>query len=149
MTPRVVLWPDPPPMETGAPIPVMRFSSDSLVVAYACRNPEFPGWESGADPSHPGFDVWCAVLRFEGVAWHHFGAPGNEALPTHPLYSAGMSYYGFWEVLDSLRVRPGSALHHWIVTFHDETLEVVAASASVVSRREEGEGTRAIALKYA
>jgi len=89
------------------------------------------------------------VLRLSGVAWYHFGAPTDEAVATHPLYAVGLGFYGFWEVLDSPRVPHGGALRHWVITFHDETLEVVAASASVVSRREEGEDTHAGALKYA
>ena len=149
MAARVIPWPDPPPMSTGAPLPVVRSLADSLIVVYVCRNPEFPGWDSGAEPSHLGFDIWSAVLRFDGVTWHQFGAPNDEALPTHPLYAVGLGYYGFWEVLDSPRVPVGSALRHWAVTFHDETLEVVAASAFVVSRRDEGEDTHAVALKYA
>lgn len=136
-------------MQTGAPMPVVQRTGDSLVVAYACSNPEFPGWGGSADADHPGFDIWCAVLRFDGVVWYHFGGPSDERLHLHPLFTVGLSYYGFWEVLESSRVPAGSALQHWIVTFHDETLEVVAASASIVSRREEGENTHAAALKYA
>src|SRR5262249_17940784 len=149
MSTHVVKWPEPPPMQAGAPLPVVERTGDSLVVAYVCHNPEFPGWESGADPDHPGFDIWSAVLRFEGVAWHHFGGPSEHTLPSHPLFAVGLGYYGFWEVHDSSRVPAGSALHHWIATFHDETLEVVAASASVVSSRVEGEDTHAIARQYA
>jgi len=149
MSTRVVPWPDPPKMEVGSPCPVVRCLPGSLLVAYVCSNPEFPGWDRGADPDHPGFDIWSAVVRFDGVTWHHFGAPGDEALRTHPLYDVGLGFYGFWEVLDSPRMPAGSALHHWVVTFHDETLEVVAASAFVVSRRDEGEDTRAVVLKYA
>ena len=122
MSTRVVPWSDPPPMETGAPLPVVQRLGDSLVVAYVCHNPEFPGWDSGADPSHRGFDIWSAVLRFGGVVWHHFGTPNDEALATHPLYPVGLGFYGFWTVLDSPRVPDGSELRHWIVTFHDETL---------------------------
>ena len=138
MSTRVVSWPDPPPMETDAPLPVVQQVGESLVVAYVCRNPDFPGWDSGADPSHHGFDIWSAVLRFSGVAWHHFGAPSDEALATHPLYPVGLDFYGFWEVLDSPRVSEGSTLRigsshfttrHWRlsphphVSFHDERRE--------------------------
>jgi hypothetical protein len=149
MSTRVIPWPDPPEMNAGAPLPVIHRVSDSLLVAYVCRNPQFPGWDSGVDPDHPGFDIWSAVLRFDGVAWHHFGAPNDEVLSTHPLHSIGLGFYGFWEVLDSPRVSKDRPLRHWVVTFHDETLEVVAASAVVVSRRDEGEDTHTIALKYA
>jgi hypothetical protein len=122
-------------METGAPMPCVQRAKESLHVTYVCRNPDFPGWESGAPHNHSGFDVYRAVLRFEGATWHHFGSPSDERLHTHPLYPVGLRWYDFWEVLESPRVPPGSPLRHWIITFHDETLEVVAASASVVSRR--------------
>src|SRR4051812_26373353 len=92
MSTRVIPWSGPPPMETGAPLPVAERSGESLVVAYVCRNPEFPGWASGADLSHRGFDIWNAVLRFSGVAWHHFGAPNDEELATHPLYAVGLGF---------------------------------------------------------
>jgi len=149
MSTRVISWSDPPAMSVGAPLPVIRRVADSLIVAYICSNPEFPGWDSGAAPEHSGFDVWSAVLRFDGVAWHHFGAPNDERLHSHPLYPLGLGCYGFWEVLDSPRVPAASVLRHWIATFHDETLEVVAASASVISRRVDGEETHEIIRQYA
>ena len=148
MSTRVISWSDPPAMEVGAPMPVIRSVADLLVVAYICRDPEFPGWDGVAAPERPGLDVWSAVLRFDGVAWHHFGAPNDEGLHSHPLYPVGLGFYGFCEVLDSPRVPDGSALRHWIATFHDETLEVVAASASIIARRVDGEETHEIVRQY-
>jgi len=134
-------WKGPPPMDTGAPLPAIRKKDDQLWVAYVCRNPDFPGWNRGAPPEHPGFDVWTALLRFDGVSDYHFGAPSDERLHTHPLYAAGLSFYGFYEARGTSRLAGTQGKKHWIVTFHDETLEVIADSAHVVSSKIEGEDT--------
>ena len=143
----VIPWKAPPFMMTGTPFPVIRIFGDSLIVAYVCHNPQFPGWDSGATVEHPCFDVYSAVLRYERVAWHHFGAPNHHSIPTHPLYADGLRSHGFWEVLDS--PREVSGLHHWIATFHEQTLEVVAESAHIVTDRHEGEDTQNIITQYA
>jgi hypothetical protein len=84
-----------------------------------------------------------AVVRFCDVLQHTFGYPNDEALQGHPLYAFGLEFYCFNEIHSSPTVRelasrneslfPGSAKHylkynHWVVTFHDETLEVIAKS---------------------
>jgi hypothetical protein len=130
-------------MSVGAPLPAVRKDGDRLWVAYVCRNPEFPGWGSGAPPEHPGYDVWSAVLRFDGVADYHFGAPNDEGLASHPLYAVGVRWYRFYEVRGSSRLGGRNEKKHWVVTFHDETLEVIADSAHVVSARIDGEDTHA------
>lgn len=143
MTASVHEWLDPPPMETGAPLPAIRKEGDRLWVAYVCRNPDFPGWGSGAGPEHPGFDIYSALLRFDGVTDYHFGAPNDERLHTHPLYSAGLKWYGFYEARETERLAGTKHKKHWIITFHDETLEVIADSAHIVSDRIDGEDTDA------
>jgi len=130
-------------MDTGAPLPAIRKEGDCLWVAYVCRNPEFPGWDSGAAAQHPGFAIYCALLRFDGVTDYHFGAPNDERLHAHPLYPVGLSFYGFYEAHGTSRLAERKGKKHWIITFHDETLEVVADSAHVVSSRIEGEDTHA------
>jgi hypothetical protein len=145
--PNVIPWKTPPQMDVGAPLPSIKIYGESLFVCYVCHNLQFPGWDKGATVDHPGFDIYSAVLRFDGVTWHHFGAPGDEGLHAHPLYSFGLRPYGFWEVLDSPQKTDGK--RYWIATFHDQTLEVVAESARVVTERHDGEETHETVLKYA
>jgi hypothetical protein len=81
------------------------------------------------------------VLRFPRCSIAKFGYPNDEALPGHPLYPKGLSYCGLFEVLDSswtvalaeqnLVSFPDSGPswiggRHFIVTFHDSTLECIA-----------------------
>lgn len=136
-------------MDAGAPLPAIRKEGDRLWVAYVCRNPDFPGWDSGAPPEHPGFNVWSALLRFDGVSEYHFGPPSDERLHTHPLYGAGLRSYGFYEARGTSRLAATNEKKHWIITFHDEILEVVASSAHVVLSKIEGEDTHAALQKKA
>ncbi len=139
---RLIRWDEPPPMDVGAPMPVVCEREQRLLVAYVCSNPGFPGWDSGASPDHPGFDVYSAVLGFEGVERFSLGPPSDESLHKHPLYSFGLQAYGFYEVSgdDESTV----AWRRWIITFHDETLDVSAKDARVLHHRVEGEDTEAI-----
>mgnify|MGYP007133534720 CR=1 FL=1 len=122
-------------METGAPLPEIEELGDFLRCSYICTNPDFPGWDSGESPDHPGFDEYCAVLEFEGVTSYKFGAPNDEGLYEHPLHNLGVGFYGFYKLTSSpeLELLPDHYL--WVATFHDETLQVVARSLKILSRR--------------
>ena len=132
--PRVVEWTEPPQMDTGAPLPAVERVGDDLLIAYICAG------SSGPDHS--------AVVRFSAVTSQHLGHPNDEALWQHRLYDSGLSHYAFWEVVDSPDIPVGSSQRQWIVTFHDETLEVIAASATVVARDVPGTDTSEIARRY-
>jgi len=122
-------WFEPPPMDPGAPLPSVRMVGNRLWVAYLRRAPD---------------EATGALLRFDGVADYHFGTPNDERLHTHPLYAAGLGFYGFYEAHGSSRLVGREGKRHWIVTFHDETLEVVADEVFVSSEKIEGEDTRAM-----
>ena len=70
-----------------------------------------------------------------------FGYPNDEALPGHPLYPKGLTFYGIFEVRDSSWSRAlaeqnlvsfpnpspsATSGRHFVVTFHDSTLECIA-----------------------
>ena len=123
-------------MDVGAPEPAVYESGDTGWVAYRCNNPDFPGWDSGASPNHPGFDEFCAVVRFIGVESMTLGPPSDERLHEHTLFDLGLEPYAFHVVEDSDEATPGET-SHWIITFHDETLEVIAEDADVAEPRVE------------
>ena len=132
--PRVVEWSEPPQMCTGVPLPVVERVGSDLVVVYICGGPE--------TRDH------CAVVRFSGVQSQQFGYPNDEGLWEHRFYGIGLRHYAFWEVVDSPDIPVGSSLHHWIATFHDETLEVVGTSATVIARKVSGTNTSEIARRF-
>ena len=122
-------------MNTGVPMPAIVLRNHTqLYVAYIIS-------ESEMAPSIEDY----AVVRFDGVIQYTFGYPNDEALGGHPLYPAGLEVYAFNEVVNSPYVHelglrnavcfPGTEmlyqkLRHWIVTFHDETLEVIGNDVS-------------------
>ncbi len=121
-------------MDVDAPEPAVYENRGTAWVAYRCNNADFPGSGSGTSPSHPGFDEYCAVLRFTGVESLTLGPPGDERLHEHPLHDAGLQPYSFNVVEDSDEATAGETAH-WIVTFRDETLEVIAEDADVLEAR--------------
>src|SRR2546423_827705 len=139
-TPIIKIWSEPPPMDTGNPAPVLFNNVEGLYIAYCAHNPEFPGWNSGASFDHPGFQEKVAVLKFDSVTIFRFGYPNEEALAGHPLHEYGLKWYSFHIVENSPLIEELASqnkvhsmnnpahwarLNHWIVTFHDETLEVI------------------------
>jgi hypothetical protein len=128
----VSIWREPIPMETGSPNPIVVRDGQTAWVAYLARDPEFPGWEdssvTGDLERHPGEPF--GVLRFDGVVELAIGPPSDERLHEHPLYVRGLEFYSFH------RIHPSKGgCGRWIVTFHDETLDVRASAASAFPLR--------------
>jgi hypothetical protein len=85
-----------------------------------------------------GHSAGYGIVHIERCSLTKFGSPNDEALPGHHLYSKGLSYYGIYEVRNSLWVRnateinrvsfprtPDSDQKHFIFTFHDSTFECI------------------------
>jgi hypothetical protein len=126
---------DFPESNPGAPCPVVYANEHNVLVAYhlslrACDESE--GSVSG-------------VILFEYVDSLLFGSPNDEALHGHRLAKLGLKSYSFYEVKKSIWIADLCArnrvhrahknskyanLRHFILTFHDTTLEVVARSYS-------------------
>lgn len=114
-------------MDTGSPEPTTIIDEATLWVAYRAHDAEFPGW------GHPDMDAYLerhsdgepfGVLRFDNVVQQYLGAPGDERLRKHPLRGKGLQHYSFHQLaVDDERTR-------WIVTFHDDTLDVTATAAT-------------------
>jgi hypothetical protein len=137
--PKVAKWGEPPAMDAGAPMPAVYSNENGLTCAYFI----------GATHSESGS---TAVLYFEDVLYYAMGYPNDEALNAHPLYANGLGFYGFHVVENSPMIADldrRNQMHerhvagaymkrfrHWIITFHDETLEVVARDARFVGTRE-------------
>lgn len=124
-------------MNCGAPCPAIHSDENRLLCAY------YIGEEGDTDT--------VAVLRFEVVLQFRMGYPNDEALNGHPLAKYGLESYRSYTVENSPLIvelenqnrvhaghRPGmyGRFCHWIVTFHDETLDVVALRALVVGRSQ-------------
>lgn len=118
-----------PQMSPGAPLPTLVATDDQLMLAFEL---------AGNDQ--------CCLIEFIDPRVHYFGAPNDEALLGHPLGQRGLTFYAFFEVLNSSwirslermnRVHPQHGPHHFanlrhfIATFHDSTFECVSAGMRV------------------
>jgi hypothetical protein len=97
-----------------------------------------------------------AILYFDGILYYAMGYPNDEVLSAHPLYGNGLEFYDFHVVENSPLIADldrRNQVHkqhvagnyvmrfrHWIITFHDGTLEVVTENARFVrtSKKEPG-----------
>src|SRR5215469_10023313 len=138
-TPKATKWTEPPAMDAGVPSPAVYSDKTGLTCAYVI----------GASHSEAGS---TAILQFEGVLYYELGYPNDESLNAHPLYSSGLGFYDFHVIENSPLIADldrRNQVHkrhvagayikrfrHWIITFHDETLEVVATNARFVHTSE-------------
>ncbi|WP_208866592.1 hypothetical protein [Mesorhizobium sanjuanii] len=141
-----------PLSSAGAPLPHIFADEGRLLVAYLVNIPEpsFDGTNPrSASPATGNQSV--AILTAEPYLALQFGPPNDEAISGHRLYGLGLRPYAAFEVLDSSwiasfekanRVHAShtpelfSTYRHFILTFHDSTLEFVAESFS--TRLHEG-----------
>jgi hypothetical protein len=131
--PEITQWPDAPkpaPYES----PVLQIIDGELHISYLIAP------EALSVTGHEQ----CAVVKFSGVLVFSYGYPNDEALPGHPLYGYGLEYYSFNVIENSPRIeelRKQNAVcfpidrlpwnyRHFIVTFQDETLDVVCGEIS-------------------
>jgi hypothetical protein len=73
-----------------------------------------------------------AVLRFRGVRRLTLGEPDDERSDEPSRWPARLPFNSFHEVMSPELER--DELRRWVVTFHDETLDVIARRAEVVVR---------------
>lgn len=91
-------------------------------------------WLAYATTSEPCGSSY-AVVQFADVIDHRLSPINDEGLGQHRYAAAGLKWYGFNEILNSEETQRWRTLgaRHWVVTFKDGTLDVVAASAKVLT----------------
>lgn len=126
--------------DAGAPMPVLLSGLRTFVAFYlSARDPLF----SGTDPRvrDPHADHGIGVVEFKRVTSVKIGSPNDEVLRVHPLWGSGLEFYSAHEVKNSPWIielmemnraherfdeSQWSGRRHFMLTFHDETLECVA-----------------------
>lgn len=111
------IWSLPPELGIPEP-PTLLAESDNLWLAYF----------RAADDA-------IAVVRFTGVIDHHLSPINDEGLGRHPYARVGLQFYSFNELTGSQETLRWSGLRarHWVITFKDNTLDVVAHSGEVIT----------------
>ncbi len=144
---RVVSLPDLPQSSVGAPIPVLLSDEFTLVIAFYLQGHiklderwlRIVELDQGGEP--------IAIVRFIQCYAYMFGPPNDEAFHGHPLAARGLHPYGAYVIEHSSWIRrleqmnavhpahePSffSSLRHYVLAFHDSTLECVAPSYEIV-----------------
>jgi hypothetical protein len=77
-----------------------------------------------------------AVVRFTDLIDHRLSPINDEGLGSHPYAGAGLQFYSFNELSGSPETLRWSGLkgRHWVITFKDNTLDVIATSGDVMVR---------------
>lgn len=119
--PTASIWPHAPKL--AIPGGVALFYDDSGPRLWACYAVAF-----ASEDSH-------AVVQFDDVIDHHLSPINDEGLGSHPYMGAGLRPYEFNELVGSVEARHWVALaaRHWVVTFKDNTLDVLACDAKVLA----------------
>jgi hypothetical protein len=119
---------------SGAPCPRIMSDEHNLFVAYYLQD------------TPKDFELEAiGLVRFELFHAYQFGPPNDEAFHGHPLYKKGLKPYGTFKIEGSSwlkefcsrnRVHPYhkdeqfNEYEHFIWSFHDTTLEVIAKNYS-------------------
>ena len=116
-TAKTSIWSLPPELGIPEP-PALLAESDKLWLAYFCA----------ADDA-------VAVVQFTDVIDHHLSPINDEGLGQHLYGRAGLQPYSFNELDGSQETLRWSGLkaRHWVITFKDNTLDVVARSGEVIA----------------
>jgi hypothetical protein len=139
-----------PPMSAGAPEPVI-FAGDELHLAYRVLDDSHEYSAAGYEKAVQATGgQWCVIV-FESYTQLKFGHPNMDVLSGHPLHKYGLRPYQFHEVAGSPwlaevkkvnSVHPMDSPEHWadvhhlVIAFHDETLEILTSyipTSTVVS----------------
>jgi hypothetical protein len=139
---------DLPQLSAGAPLPHVFADEERLLVAYLVNSPTPSFAPRSVSATSDGETV--AILTVAPYLALQFGPPNEEALSGHRLYALGLQPYSAFEVLNSSwiasleeanRVHPRHVQplfyghRHFILTFHDATLEFIARDFQVGLRK--------------
>jgi|WetSurMetagenome_2_1015567.scaffolds.fasta_scaffold147713_2 hypothetical protein len=138
---------DVPQSSFGAPLPLVLATETQLSIAYFVETP-VPGWDGTwvQVASYDRGDEPAAIVTFKGVKAALFGPPNDEAFAGHPLAARGLTASAAFEVEHSSWIRAITrmnevhplhhpsrfeGLHHFVLSFHDSTFEVIARTYAV------------------
>jgi hypothetical protein len=124
----------------STPMPVLLSGLRTFVAFYlSVRGPLFDGTSSRV--RDPQADHGIGVVEFKRATSVKIGSPNDEVLRGHPLWGSGLESYSAHEVKNSPWIAElmevgraherfdesqWTGRHHFMLTFHDETLECVA-----------------------
>ncbi|MFB9077974.1 hypothetical protein ACFFLS_04810 [Flavobacterium procerum] len=129
--------------DVGAPIPHVFSNGYELFLIYylAQNDPKWDGTYVNVIDINSSASHSIALITFEHVVHHAFGAPNDEVINGHPLYEHGLEAHTAHEIIHSSQIsklEKINAVHscyapdywkklkHYAFTFHDEMFECIA-----------------------
>ena len=81
-------------------------------------------------------DNTYAIIHFQDVVDHRLSPINDEGFGQHKYATAGLKVYEFQEIVNSEEALRWKTLQvrHWVVTFKDQTLDVLARDCQVAVR---------------
>lgn len=115
--------------DTGAPMPALIAAKRTFVAFY--RNLPDPMWDGTPKMRDPLIDEGVGVIEFTNVTAIQMGGPNDEGMHSHWLWGSGLEQYRAHLVENSPRIEESerSTRLHYVLTFHDETVECLAGGA--------------------
>jgi hypothetical protein len=128
--------------DAGVPAPVLLSDEHQTLLAFARSLSPVDLSKSQDDDG----EFVVRVAEFAGCTSVRFGAPGDETFGYLPLYEHGLALYAVHEVHDSTwlaelravqvqhprsQIKPYAESHHYLLGFHDSTLEAIARGIEV------------------
>jgi hypothetical protein len=148
----------------GAPLPHLLSSGKRSFVAFYLDEPD-PDWDGTyirvVDPTDEA-EQSLALAEFKGPVAVKLGPPNDEVLHGHPLDGRGLGGYGTYvvensrwlaEVIGINRVhdhfdpRSWEDKRHFLLVFHDETVEAIASGIEVERVRASMRGLLAASIE--
>lgn len=122
--------------------------------------PEDPAFVSDCDNAWIAYEIahrdkpTYAVIKFGGVIDFHLTPINDEGLGEHPYVSSGLRCYTFHELSDTDATKRWASIggRHFVITFKDVTIDVIATAPSVVAtdiRSDSADAALKLAIKYA
>lgn len=148
---RLIALSEIPACNIGAPLPAIVAREHHTCLCYVVAKPSTDGGhgQSVTAVDHDSDDDAIAVVEFQMCADVRFGwFPDENTYHRHPLASLGLDSYSAFEVQNSSWVRQLTRLEsgnrdtslekkrHFILTFHDSSIECVADSYTVTVQQE-------------
>jgi hypothetical protein len=133
---------------SGAPLPHLLSSGQRSFVAFHLDEPD-PAWDFSdvrvVDPRDEVAES-LALAEFTGCTAVKLGPPNDEVLHGHPLYGRGLAHDGTYVVENSrwlaelieinrvherFRIERWRDKRHFLLVFHDETVEAITRGIDV------------------
>ena len=126
--------------DAGAPMPVLLSGLRTFVAFYLSARDPLPGGTNSRVRDLQA-DRGIGIVEFKRMTSVKIGSPNDEVLRGHPLWGSGLESYRAHEVKNSPWIAElmqvdrahehfdesqWTGRRHFILTFHDETLECVA-----------------------